>query len=76
MYETRWVDTLDQLKDGSNIENSRVIAQNYHDTQGSHIPFKSPTKSKLGFGIALCIRGTLEKLFRSDSIKLVTDICD
>lgn len=55
IYGTRWVDSLKPKEDGSVLEKSRLVAQNYRDFSARNIPTKAPTISKMGERIALTI---------------------
>lgn len=55
IYGTRWVDTLKTNEDGSTKEISRLVAQNYREIFSREIPTKSPTISRFGQRLALCI---------------------
>jgi len=55
VYGTRWVDTTKKRDDGSIVEKSRLVAQNYKDYQSRETPTKAPTISRFGQRLCLCI---------------------
>ena len=55
IYGTKWVDLLKTNDDGSALEKSRLVAQNFRDFSARNIPTKAPTISQMGERIALTI---------------------
>jgi Reverse transcriptase (RNA-dependent DNA polymerase) len=55
IFGTRWIDTFKSLEDGSTLNKSRLVAQNYRDTSARDIPTKAPTISRMGERLALCL---------------------